>query len=204
MRPRLEPSASRVAISRCREAARASKKLARFAQAISRTSATTAIRIVSEVAILAAPIGDAVSGGEQWHRNAIDLLLARRSQFRAFIGAHTGANLLVKPLLALRSRGLAGCGLRTETARTCEGSTVPDSGVSIDGCCITTACMLIGVHSSTGSSSSLMPWKASGITPMTVNGVPLMLIVLPRMVGQRRVIAARNDGSGRRPHRCRE
>ena len=33
----------------------------------------------------------------------------------------------------------------------------PECGVSIDGCCSTTVCMLMGVHNSVGSSSCLMP-----------------------------------------------
>ncbi len=48
MRPRLDPSARRVATSRCRAMARASRKLARLAHAIKSTTATIAIRILSE------------------------------------------------------------------------------------------------------------------------------------------------------------
>ena len=46
-RPRLEPSASRMAISLCRDAARASSRLAMLAQAINKTNPTIAINTAS-------------------------------------------------------------------------------------------------------------------------------------------------------------
>ena len=68
------------------------------------------------IPILAAQTRDTARGGDEWDGDVVDLLLASLGYGCAFIGANTGADLLIEPLLTLREGGAAGCCLGTEAA----------------------------------------------------------------------------------------
>ena len=80
------------------------------------------MRICSESPYWLAERRDAARCGDERDGDAVDLLLASGSQFRAFEGASAGADLLVEPVLALRESGLVGCCLGAEAAKDIQGS----------------------------------------------------------------------------------
>ena len=163
-RPRPAPIASRTASSRRRAVARASRTPATFAHAMASTSATSPISTAMNAATGAPSPG---SGDEAATASPLPRLAAGNSVSSARPMLASSSRACVTETPGFRRAPITIHALSRLVSSVCRAESSPT--------------MVSGTHRS--PVSTVVPWKPSGVTPITVNGRPFNWSVCPTIPG---------------------